>query len=307
MTSFASGVMPGVFDSVTPTLRDARVAVNQGGSLDTQDAGEVVQQFEAMLVRQMLKSMRAATSTLGDGLFSSANSTAYLEMFDGEIAARLTEGRGLGIGDMLRSQLGLGAAQPVSVRRFLPPANRQAIDAARPAGVARTASAAPATFADAADFVRSLLPLARRTAGRLGVSVRGLLAQMALETGWGRHVPPARDGRSSHNLFGIKAGGQWSGETTSLTTLELEDGVLQPRQAHFRVYDSPAGSLGDYAALLLGSPRYAEVLEHGASVRGFAGALQASGYATDPVYARKIESIADGELARLLDELESGQ
>jgi flagellar protein FlgJ len=304
MASFASAVLPGVVGNPSATMLEARVASNQGNQLNSEQADEVIQQFEAMFVRMMLKSMRSATRSLGDGLLSGSNTDSYLEMFDGQIADRLTAGRGIGIGDMLRTQLGLGGGA-VTARRLLPPSPYAPVLASSATATSAVdAQRAPASpFADAADFVRSLLPKARETARQLGVSVRGLLAQMALETGWGRHVPPTRTGESSHNLFGIKAGRGWQGETTTLQTLELEDGVLQRRQARFRVYDDPGRSLEDYAALLQNNARYGEVLGSGDSVQRFATGLQAAGYATDPDYADKIQSIANGELKRLLEDL----
>lgn len=304
MASFASAVLPGVVGNPSPGMLEARVAANQGAGLSSEQADEVIQQFEAMFVRMMLKSMRSATKSLGDGFLSGTNTDSYLEMFDGQIADRLTAGRGIGIGDMLRTQLGIGGGA-VAARRLLPPSPyAPAVTPTSGAGGrvdAVNESARP--FADAADFVRSLLPKARETARQLGVSVRGLLAQMALETGWGKHVPPTQSGESSHNLFGIKAGHGWQGETTTLQPLELEDGVLQRRQARFRVYQDPGRSLDDYAALLQNNARYDEVLGTGDSVQRFATGLQAAGYATDPDYADKIQSIANGELKRLLDDI----
>lgn len=347
MASLVQHLTPVVFEPVSSAAQEARVAANRGQPLDAAQAEEVISQFEKMFLRMMLKSMRSATATLnpdglgGQGPFGGGAQGAYLEMFDGEIAARLAQGRGLGLGDLLRAQLGLasaaqgteapaGGALP-SRRDFgtpsMPPPAQGAWRAV-PAAAAPPAAhgpgatpprqglAAPAAppagppasalqlFEDAREFVASLLPLARRTAARLGVSARGLLAQMALETGWGRHVPPAADGRSSsHNLFGIKAGEDWAGARTTLSTLEVEDGVFQRRHASFRVYPSLASALEDYVSLLRDNPRYAGALDVGEDIAAFARGLQAGGYATDPDYAHKIQSIASGKLNALLLQL----
>lgn len=151
---------------------------------------------------------------------------------------------------------------------------------------------------DPVGFVRALAPHAEQAAKQLGVSVRALLAQAALETGWGKHLPRHGDGGSSNNLFGIKAGGNWGGDKVSVPTLEYENGVAVRRRDHFRAYDSPAESFADYARLLADSPRYAPALGQGENVAGFARALVRGGYATDPAYAAKLTAIANSPQMR---------
>lgn len=142
-------------------------------------------------------------------------------------------------------------------------------------------------------FVASVWPHAQRAARELGVDPRALVAQAALETGWGRRMIQRGDGGSANNLFGIKATG-WSGERASASTHEYRDGVRRNERADFRAYASPAESFADYVSLLKRSPRYAQALEAGGDVRRFAQALQRAGYATDPSYADKITAIANG-------------
>ncbi|HEY8328657.1 MAG TPA: flagellar assembly peptidoglycan hydrolase FlgJ [Rhodanobacter sp.] len=151
---------------------------------------------------------------------------------------------------------------------------------------------------DPVGFVRALAPHAELAAKKLGVSVRALLAQAALETGWGKHLPSHGDGSSSNNLFGIKAGSSWDGDKVSVPTLEYEDGVAVRRRDQFRAYDSPAESFADYASLLADSPRYAQALGQGENVAGFARALVSGGYATDPAYVAKITAIANSPQMR---------
>jgi flagellar protein FlgJ len=119
-----------------------------------------------------------------------------------------------------------------------------------------------------------------------------LLAQAALETGWGRSMPCNAQGECSFNLFGIKAGSQWSGATVNVPTLEFESGIPVRKVERFRAYDSPADSFRDYAALIGGSSRYANARGTGENVEAFAAALQQGGYATDPNYAQKIAAVA---------------
>lgn len=141
-------------------------------------------------------------------------------------------------------------------------------------------------------FVKSIWPHAQRTAAELGVSPRALVAQAALETGWGRKLVGGGSGVDSHNLFGIKATG-WKGARVSSGTHEYVNGVRRNETADFRAYDSAHDSFADYARLLRGS-RYAGALQAGTDESRFASALQRAGYATDPNYAAKISAIVNG-------------
>jgi flagellar protein FlgJ len=145
-------------------------------------------------------------------------------------------------------------------------------------------------------FVKSLWPHAKKVAQELGVSAKALIAQAALETGWGRRLVGG-SGNVSHNLFGIKAGGSWSGDKVASATHEFVNGVRQSARASFRAYATPADSFADYARLLGGS-RYAQARGTGEDAHRFASALQHAGYATDPSYANKITAIANGATMR---------
>lgn len=142
-------------------------------------------------------------------------------------------------------------------------------------------------------FVARLWPHARQAADALGVDPRALIAQAALETGWGKHLPGHADGSSGNNLFGIKATG-WKGRALSVGTHEYVAGERRNETASFRAYDSIGESFNDYVRLLKNNDRYAGALAAGTDVAGFARGLQRGGYATDPQYANKIAAIADG-------------
>lgn len=139
-------------------------------------------------------------------------------------------------------------------------------------------------------FVRSIWPQAQATARELGVSAKALVAQAALETGWGRRLV---GGDKSHNLFGIKSTGGWRGAKVDSATHEFVDGKRQNQRAEFRAYDSVQQSFADYARLMR-NDRYAGALAAGDDANRFASALQKAGYATDPSYAAKISAIANG-------------
>ena len=138
--------------------------------------------------------------------------------------------------------------------------------------------------AQAKQFAQAIWPQVTAAAQVLGVPAVAVLAQSALETGWGTAAP-------GHNLFGIKAADGQAG--TSRATQEMVDGVLVPQTARFRDYPSNAASVADYVGLLQGG--FPAALGQ-PSVAGFAQALQQGGYATDKGYAAKIVSIAQSKL-----------
>lgn len=146
------------------------------------------------------------------------------------------------------------------------------------------------------EFIHWVYPQALEVAKELGVSPKILVAQSALETGWGQKPILTADGGNSHNLFGIKADHRWNGQKTSVGTLEYREGIAKKEQANFRVYDSIQDSLQDYVQFLKQSPRYQQALERVGDPSSFAHSLMNSGYATDPKYAEKIMGIFDGKL-----------
>lgn len=154
----------------------------------------------------------------------------------------------------------------------------------------------PQRFDTPEQFVETLLPLAESVAAELGVDPKVLLAQSALETGWGRYLIQRPEGGSSHNLFNIKADSRWSGDKALVGTVEFRDGVAQQERSAFRVYDSYEQSFRDYAEFLKGSSRYQQALEQAGDPYQYLSGLQQAGYATDPEYAEKISRIFDGDV-----------
>ena len=243
---------------------------------------EAARQFESLFTQMLLKSMREANKSFGgDSLFGSDQADMYQDMFDDQIALQMSKGKGLGLADMLIRQLAGGVEATTSAAASsAPTANRQPLTASKD------------------DFLRTLRPHAEQAAREIGVDPDALLAQAALETGWGRSVPCNAQGECSFNLFGIKAGSQWSGATVNVPTLEFESGIPVRKVERFRAYASPADSFRDYAALIGGSSRYANARGAGDNVEAFATALQQGGYATDPHYAQKIAAVASEVRAR---------
>jgi flagellar protein FlgJ len=140
-------------------------------------------------------------------------------------------------------------------------------------------------------FVQRLLPHAQAASASTGIPARFMLGQAALETGWGKAEIRGADGQNSHNLFGIKAGANWKGQTVDIVTTEYVNGQPQKQVESFRAYDSYADSFRDYANLLRGNARYQNVIAQGQDAAGFAQGLQQAGYATDPRYAQKLMSV----------------
>jgi flagellar protein FlgJ len=147
-------------------------------------------------------------------------------------------------------------------------------------------------FSSADEFVNTMLPMAKEAAARIGVDPRYLVAQAALETGWGKSVMRAQDGSSSHNLFGIKAGSSWTGDSARAITSEFRDGAMVKETAEFRSYASYKDSFHDLVTLLQTNNRYQDVVKSADNPEQFVRELQKAGYATDPNYANKISQIA---------------
>ena len=231
-------------------------------------------QFESLFTKMMLQSMRSAS--MGDPLFGSDQGDMYQDMADDQLAVQLSQGRGLGLADMLIRQLSGGASGSADTHALSAPA--QSSDGA---------TAAVATPEEREKFISELMPQAEAAARELGVDPRNLVAQAALETGWGRSQPG-----HSHNLFGIKAGSSWGGDRVQANTEEFASGVAARVDANFRAYGSSRESVEDYVRVIRDNPRYASALNTGSDVQAFANALQRGGYATDPDYARKLVTVA---------------
>lgn len=140
-------------------------------------------------------------------------------------------------------------------------------------------------------FVQTVWPMAEKAAEALGTTPSVLVAQAALETGWGRHINRAPDGTSSNNLFNIKANNAWSGDTVSVNTTEYIAGRAQKQTASFRSYESLGDAFNDYVNFIKSNPRYAPALQKASDPGAYIEALQDAGYATDPAYANKVKDI----------------
>lgn len=261
-------------------------------------------QFETVFMNMMLKSMREATPQ--EGMFDSEQTKMFTSMLDQQLAENMGN-RGVGLADMMVKQLSrqTPAAAPavsssalastVAAGEGLPAVGKPAIqqNVATLAASVPAKSSLPSAYNENVqqDFVQRMLPHAAIASRETGLPAQQMIGQAALESGWGRRTIRMADGTDSHNLFGIKAGPNWQGKVVEAKTTEYHNGVASKPTEKFRAYDSYADAFRDYARLLSGNERYAEVLKQGGNAHGFAQALQASGYATDPLYADKLVKV----------------
>jgi flagellar protein FlgJ len=257
----------------------------------------VAQQVDALFLQMMLKSMRDANAAAGEG--DSNEMGMYQDMFDKQIALTMSQHQDLGLGSLLTRQIAARAAAGAA-----PPAPPD--DHAAPRPVAAPSSAAPPATAapptsmtqSAGEFVDQVLPSIRAAAEALGLNPLVLLAQAALETGWGKRMARTADGNPSLNLFGIKADDTWVGARAAANTLEYAGGVATQRPAAFRAYGSIEESVNDFAHLLKNSPRYRHAAAAGPDAQAYVDGIGRSGYATDPEYAAKLNDILHGSTLR---------
>lgn len=247
-------------------------------------------QFEALFMNMLLKSMREATPR--DGPFNSEQTRLYTSLLDQQLAQNLSA-KGIGLADIMIRQLSRPAAaegRQTSAPLAVPPA-----PAASPAPAPQRGVFIPPA---ARDFVNKVWNYAREAGQTIGIPAHFVIAQAALESGWGRHEIRSADGGQSFNLFGIKAGRNWSGPVVEKATTEYVNGTPRTTVEKFRAYGSYAEAFRDYGNLLRGNPRYAAVLDQ-QDAAGFARGLQQAGYATDPRYADKLMRILQGDTLRL--------
>ena len=251
-------------------------------------AKEAAKQFETLFMQQLLKSMREATKN-DDGMDNDASKLGS-EMLDSQWATRLA-GRPGGLADVIARQMEKqiqSATQPVASKTDS--ANATPVDLAKPDAPVRPPQQA------AANFVQQHQGAAQAAEAASGIPASFMIAQAAHETGWGRKEIRNPDGSSAHNLFGIKAGANWSGPTTDVTTTEYIGGVARKVVQKFRAYASYAESFADYAKLMANNPRYQKVVAAGSNAQAFAQGLQKAGYATDPAYADKLGRVINTTL-----------
>lgn len=280
----------GIATSDFQHLNELRVEANH----DAKKAlPEVAKQFEGIFLQSMLKTMRMGQHFLDESSpFSGKNQATFQEMLDGQYVNTLSESKGVGLAAMLAKQLensvgnqdkpikntssptfGIASQSPVTINADQEHSSPNTID----------------------DFVKSIWPKARQAASMMGLDPKILIAQAALETGWGKHIAKDADGSSSNNLFNIKSTPNSEFDSVKIKTTEYIADTPLKMSASFRKYPSVEQSFNDYVSLIKGSERYQGALANAGDPELYVNELHKAGYATDPQYGTKILSIYHGE------------
>ena len=286
------------------SLNALKLQASQGDAQATQDATrEAAKQLESLFMRELIKSMREAT--MKSGLLDGAEGNLAYDLFDQQLSVQMSGLPG-GLSDAIQRQLAkqMGASGDGSDSTTLVPGSTLSLDVGRvfggtPRSKAATTEDTTAPVPKGRDhFVQHLTGTAERVAQESGIPASFMLGQAGHETGWGKSEIRHRDGATSYNLFGIKAGKGWTGKVAEITTTEYINGKPQKVTAKFRAYDSYEESFRDYARLIKESPRYekAESVASSGSAMAYASALQKAGYATDPDYAKKLSGAINSVL-----------
>ncbi|WP_434356347.1 flagellar assembly peptidoglycan hydrolase FlgJ [Parasalinivibrio latis] len=298
------------------SLDTLRQQAQKGGDDEKAALHAAAKQFEALFTQMLFKSMRNANKVFESDLVDNRTSKFYEQMADEQLASNLSKEGSLGLADLIVQQLsGDKEKHPQAVMRTaavdsalrLPVKEAHASEAAENALAEvqrlRRLMRAPLentvhpvkqseSFESPEAFVASMSPYAKKAARALGADPAIILAQAALETGWGNKVIN-NAGRFSHNLFNIKADSRWAGPKMATRTLEVYDGIPVQETAAFRSYDSYQDSFDDYVAFLHNNPRYGNALKSAGDPSEFIHGLHQAGYATDPNYPDKVMRVFD--------------
>lgn len=260
-------------------------------------APEVAKQFEGIFIQSMLKSMRMGQHFLDDSSpFRGKNRETFEDMLDAQYASNIAGSRGIGVAAMLTRHLesvndtqtptlnATPTATPIasSAMQYITPKQSTSTDANK-----------PATTVD--DFVQSIWPKAKEAASLIGLDPKILMAQAALETGWGKFITKDAEGNSSNNLFNIKTGANSDYDSVNVKTTEYIADTPIKVNASFRKYSSIEQGFEDYISLIQRDGRYQGALASAANPESYVRELHKAGYATDPEYSTKILSIYRGD------------
>ncbi|RTE86157.1 MULTISPECIES: flagellar assembly peptidoglycan hydrolase FlgJ [Gammaproteobacteria] len=297
---------------------------------------EAAKHFESIFMNQLLSSMRSANEVFAEGNPLNTQYTKfYQDMQDQQMAVELSQSGSLGLADLIVQQLSPQGNDQYTPAELLPTASfgeqlartrqfanspapmqsnqnersnyveRYDQDEPTPARVSSlrlTENGDAWQAGDPVAFLERLAPYAQQAADEANISALPVLAQAALETGWGRYVVPRSDGESSNNVFNIKADRSWDGDRAATRTVEFDGTVARSEQAQFRAYQSVAESFRDYVNFLQSNPRYEQALEAGRDAIRFVEGLQDAGYATDPEYANKLKRIMNSDAMQMIRE-----
>ena len=284
--------LPSASDALAADARSLGALKAQAGQNTPESIQQAAKQFESLFMRELIKSMREAT--MKSGLMDSPGGDLGADLLDQQFAVQMS-GQPGGLSELIAKQLSRqmgNPEEPAKPKVSTPPP----VSATPPAAKAKIAAVATAAYgaqgvapaSASSSFVKRHGDAADRVAKATGLPAGFMLGQAGHETGWGKHEIKQKDGTNSFNLFGIKAGPNWTGKVAEVTTTEYVNGVAKKTLAKFRAYDSYDASFRDYARLITETPRYAQAKQQTSSPLAFASGLQRAGYATDPEYANKL-------------------
>ncbi|MCJ8313684.1 MAG: flagellar assembly peptidoglycan hydrolase FlgJ [Saccharospirillaceae bacterium] len=291
---------------------------------------QVAKQFESMFINMMMKSMRQANDVLGkDSMFNSQETDFYEDMYDEQLSLTLSQQGGFGVADVLYEQLKMKASSAEvldniqlndinevkqgfnltnsnikditdnnykNISNLLTPNPLDTFVGKETLGQTNTTATEykqKRSLSSPIDFVKTLWPLAKAAAKELNIDPKLLLAQAALETGWGKKIFSDNKGNDSFNLFGIKSKDSWDGKSAEVMTHEYTNGQRENILDQFRVYDNFADSFSDYIDFIKNNERYKNALDN---PKQYIEEIQNAGYATDPNYSQKIRAIAQSTM-----------
>ncbi len=301
-----------VFDLTSlDKLRQDALKQQKGSDGERAALRQAAEQFESIFTQMLLKSMRKANEAFEDenNPFNASSVKYFQDMHDQQLSSELSKNGSLGLADLIVQQLSPAQNNymPANVLRsdFKPGSINKTKADIQPQDVVSAQKNQPQPrFESTKDFIYGVWEFAKQAADKIGVHPGVMVAQAALETGWGKHIIKTSQGESSNNLFNIKAHRDWQGDSTSKTTLEYEQGIAVKRNEPFRVYESLQQSFDDFVSFLKSNPRYQQALEVAHKPAEFIDAISEAGYATDPNYANKVKNVlAQPELKALVGDL----
>lgn len=262
---------------------------------------EVAEQFESLMVQMLMKSMRDANQALSATSDTDEQSALYHDMYDKQLSLVVAKS-GMGLAQVIEASLEKSQAMnapKTEQNTAVPDGLRPAGDNTNPTNFVQKESSnidigiekQPTYFDSTSEFVKTLWSSAKEAAAILGADPKFLIAQAALETNWGKNILSMVTGKSTYNLFNIKADKNWQAPTTQINAIEYEDGVMTKSPSRFRAYESYKDSFTDYVHFLKNNSRYQEALKYASDPREFAHQLQKASYATDTNYSDKIMQI----------------
>lgn len=263
----------------------------------------VAKQFEGIFLQSMLKTMRMSAHFVDDkSPFRGRNAETFQEMLDGQYVSKMVDSpSGIGIAEMMTRQLG-GKVQKsknaleigqISTKYTIPKGDVGKTNPANPSLAMKNTESSGTAMID--NFVSSVWDKAKQAASIMGLDPKILIAQAALETGWGQSVAKDADGSSSNNLFNIKSGNNTSFDSVQIKTTEYIADTPIKVSASFRKYGSIEDSFNDYVSLIRNNDRYQNALANASNPERYVNELSKAGYATDPNYGSKILSIYHSE------------